>query len=132
MQMTQFLRVVLLVDAVATAATGSLMVLASGALEAWLNLPAPLLFYAGLALLPYAVFVGYVAKQPFVSRSIVWAIIGCNAVWAVDSVLLLTTGWLSPSALGYAFVITQAVVVAALCELQFMALRRVRVVAGEG
>jgi hypothetical protein len=48
-------------------------------------------------------------------------------LWAIDSVLLLTTGWVSPSALGYAFVVGQALVVTAFCELQFTAMRRVAV-----
>jgi hypothetical protein len=55
----------------------------------------------------------------------VWTVIACNAVWAVDSLLLLTTGWISPSTLGYAFVIGQAAVVAVFCELQFSAVRRI-------
>ena len=48
----------------------------------------------------------------------------CNGVWALDSMLLLATGWVSPSALGYAFVIGQALVVAAFCELQVVGVRR--------
>lgn len=125
MLMSRFLRLVLLADAAATAATGVLMAAASRPLETWLNIPAPLLFYAGLVLLPYAAFVYFLASRDRVSRAAVWAVIGCNAVWAIDSVLLLTTGWVAPSTLGYVFVIGQAVVVAAFCELQFTGLRRV-------
>jgi hypothetical protein len=124
MPMSRFLRLVLLADAVATAATGVLLATASAPLDRWLNIPAPLLFYAGLVLLPYAAFVAYLALQPHVSRTAVWAVVLCNAAWAVDSVLLLATGWIAPSAFGYAFVIAQAVVVAAFCELQFTGIRR--------
>jgi hypothetical protein len=124
MLMTRFLRMVLLADAVATAATGVLMVAASTPLEGWLQIPAPLLFFAGAALLPYAAFVLYLASQERVARGAVWAVIACNALWAVDSVILLTTGWISPSTLGYAFVLGQAAVVAVFCELQFTGLRR--------
>jgi hypothetical protein len=125
MAMSRFLRLVLLADAAATAATGVLMVAGSTLLERWLNIPAALLFWAGLALLPYAGFVYYLASQAHIARPAVWTVIACNAVWAIDSLLLLTTGWISPSTLGYAFVIGQAVVVAAFCELQFTGLRRV-------
>jgi hypothetical protein len=124
MLMSRFLRLVLVADAAATAVSGVLMVAASGPLERWLNIPAALVFYAGLVLLPYAAFVGYLAAQPQVPRAAVWAVVVCNAAWAIDSVLLLATGWITPSAFGYAFVIAQAVVVAVFCELQFTGLRR--------
>jgi hypothetical protein len=88
-----------------------------------------LLFYAGLALLPYAAFVFFLASQSHVSRAVLWAVVVCNAVWALDSVLLLATGWIAPTTLGYAFVIGQALVVAAFCELQFAGLRRTPAVA---
>lgn len=124
MQMSRFLRSVLVADAVATAATGALMAGANQTLGAWLNIPAALLFYAGLVLLPYAAGVFYLALQSHVSRVAVWVVVACNAVWAVDSLLLLASGWLTPSALGYAFVIMQAAVVAVFCELQVTGLRR--------
>jgi hypothetical protein len=124
MQNSRFLRLVLLADAVATIATGALLAGASAQLESWLRIPAALLFYAGLVLLPYGAFVFYLASQDRVSRGTLWAVIGCNAVWAIDSLLLLATGWIAPSTLGYVFVVGQAVIVAAFCELQFTAVRR--------
>jgi hypothetical protein len=124
MQMSRFLRSVLVADAVATAATGALMAGANQVLGDWLNLPPALLFYAGLVLLPYAAAVFYLASQSRVSRVAVWVVVACNAVWAVDSLLLLASGWVSPSTLGYAFVIMQAAVVAVFCELQVTGIRR--------
>jgi len=47
-----------------------------------------------------------------------------NLLWAVASIGLLFTGLVAPNLLGYAFVIGQAVIVAALGELQYVALRR--------
>jgi hypothetical protein len=128
MTMSRFLRTVLLADAGATLATGVLMVAGSRALEGWLNIPAPLLFYAGLVLIPYAAFVFYLARQADVPRAAVWAVVLCNAAWAVDSLLLLATGWITPSTFGYAFVIFQAIVVAVFCELQWIGLRRGRAI----
>jgi hypothetical protein len=124
MVMTRFLRLVLLADAGATAVTGLLMAAASQSLEVWLNIPSPLLFYAGVFLLPYAAFVSYLAAQPRVPRAAVWVVIGCNALWAIDSILLLASGWIEPSTLGYAFVIAQAIVVGVFCELQLTGVRR--------
>jgi hypothetical protein len=45
-------------------------------------------------------------------------------LWAAASGLLLASGWVAPTALGYAFVIGQAAVVALLGELQYVGLRR--------
>ena len=127
MMMTTFLRNALLADAAATAATGILLAAASGWLEGWLNIPAALLFYAGAALIPFAAFVLYLGTQRQVSRAAVWAVVICNALWVVDSLLLLTSGWVTPSLLGYTFVVAQALVVAAFGELQFTGLRRAAV-----
>jgi len=130
MMMTTFLRNALLADAVATAATGILLAAAATWLEGLLNIPATLLFYAGAALIPFATFVFYLSTRNHVSRAAVWTVVTCNALWTIDSLLLLTSGWVAPSMLGYAFVVAQALVVAAFCELQFTGLRRAVVVAG--
>jgi len=119
-----FLRNVLLADALVSGATGALMALAAGILEPVLQVPATLLRIAGLALLPYAAFVAMLARRNVLPRGAVWAVVACNALWAVDCVALLFTGWIDPSVLGVAFVVMQAVVVAAFAELQVVGLRR--------
>jgi hypothetical protein len=55
-----------------------------------------------------------------------WAVIAYNALWSLDSVVLLLSGWVAPNAFGLVFVIGQALVVAVLAECQYMALRRSR------
>lgn len=119
-----FLRRVLLADALVSGATGALMAVAAGMLEPILHVPAPLLRAAGLVLLPYAAVVAMLARRDTLSRGAVRAVIGCNALWAVDCVALLFTGWIDPGVLGVAFILVQAVVVAAFAELQVMGLRR--------
>lgn len=47
-------RPVLIVDALISGATGALLVITAPMLETWLDLPAPLLRYAGIILLPFA------------------------------------------------------------------------------
>jgi hypothetical protein len=42
----------------------------------------------------------------------------------LDCVALLFTGWIDPTLLGVAFILMQAVVVAAFAELQVIGLRR--------
>jgi hypothetical protein len=47
-----------------------------------------------------------------------------NVLWTVDSVLILLTGWVSPTELGYAFVVVQALGVAILASLEYVGWRR--------
>ena len=119
-----FLRNVLALDAIASGATGLLLIVGAGLLEDLLGLPLALMRAAGLILIPYVAFVAWVAIRETIARSAVWAIIATNAIWAVASVGLLVSGLVVPTSLGYAFVIAQAVVVALLAELQYAGLKR--------
>lgn len=123
-QQTGWLRRVLFADAFVSGATGALLSIATTPLAGMFALPEPLLRYVGLVLLPYAAFVAYVATRARLPRPAVWAIVAVNALWALDSIVLLLTGWVAPSALGYGFIVFQAVVVALFAELQFLGLRR--------
>jgi hypothetical protein len=51
-------------------------------------------------------------------------VIGCNALWTAASFALLASGAVAPNALGVAFVVGQALAVAGLGGLQYLALRR--------
>ena len=92
----QFLRYVLIADAIASGATGALMILGAGYLAGWLAIPAGLLFEAGLILVPYVLLVTIVAIRPVVSVSAVWFIIGCNVLWTLGSFALLVSGLIAP------------------------------------
>ena len=118
------LRYALIADALASGATAILLVAGAGVLAGLLGLPTALLREAGLVLVPYVAFVAYVGTRATISRPPVQAIIACNAVWAAASILLLVTDYVAPTALGYAFVIGQAAVVAVFGELQYVGLRR--------
>ena len=119
-----FLRNVLLLDAAASGATALLLIAGAGLLDQLLGLPVPLLREAGLILVPYVAFVAWVGTRETISRGAVWAIVAANALWALASAGLLVSGLVAPTALGYAFVIAKAVVVALLGELQYVGLRR--------
>jgi hypothetical protein len=121
---TPFLRNVLLIDAVASGATGLLLIAGAGLLDGLLGLPAALMREAGLILVPYVAFVAWVGTRETIARGAVWAIIAANALWAVATVGLLVSGLVAPTALGIAFVIAQAAVVALLGELQYAGLKR--------
>ena len=123
-QSSTFLRRALLLDAVASGATGFLLIAGAGLMEGPLGLPAALLRGAGVVLVPYVAFVIWAGTRDDISRPGVWAIIAANGLWAIASGLLLVSGLVAPTLLGYAFVIGQAVVVALLGELQYVGLRR--------
>ncbi len=123
-QTSTFLRRVLMLDAVASGAMALLLVLAAGPLTELLGLPQALMRIAGAVLLPYAAFVAWLAMREAPSRPLVWAVVAANALWAVDSVLILLLGWIAPTTLGILFVAGQAMVVLVFAELQYLGLRR--------
>ena len=119
-----FLRYAMLADAAASGATGLLMIAGAGLLEGLLGLPTALMREAGLLLVPYVAFVSYVGTRETIARPAVQATIALNVLWVAASVGLLMSGYVAPTALGYAFVILQAVVVGVFAELQLIGLRR--------
>jgi hypothetical protein len=128
-QSSPFLRRVLLLDSVSSGAMGVLLLTCSGLLAGLLDLPAALLQEAGLVMLPFALGVGFLGTRTHLSRVAVWAVIVINAIWAIDSVLLLFTGWVQPNPLGYAFVLGQAAFVAVMAELELIGMRKSATVA---
>jgi hypothetical protein len=121
---SSLLRRVLVVDAVSSGALGVAMIAFAELFASLLQLPVELVSEAGIVLLPFAAFVGFVASRPEPTRIAVWIIIALNAVWVVDSIMLLFTGWVAPNGLGYAVVIAQAAAVLVLADLEYMGLRR--------
>ena len=125
---TPFLRFALLGDAAASGATGLLLAAAAGPLSSLLGLAEPLFHVAGLVLLPYAAAVAWLGSRAAPSRNAVRAVVAANPVWVADSLALLLLGpalaGLAPTALGVAFVLAQAAVVAGFAAAQWIALRR--------
>jgi hypothetical protein len=116
----------LLADGLISGLSGLVMLLGAGALAALLGVPEALMRYAGVILLPFAATVLYWSRPENISPSRVWTVISLNLAWAAGSVLLLIAGWIEPTALGLAFVIFQAIVVAIFAELQYTGLRSVQ------
>lgn len=118
------LRQALLADALVSGTTGLLLTLGAGFLASFLELPHALLRYAGMILLPYAAVIAFIAIRRSISSTAVWAVIAINALWALDSIVLLLSGWVAPNVFGVGFIIVQAVAVALFAELQYISLRR--------
>ncbi len=118
------LRRALLLDAVATAGMGALLLAAPVLLQELLGLPLGLLRGAGAVLLPFAALLFWVARRPHVSTGAAWTLIVVNALWAIDSLVLPTTGWVNATTLGVVFVVGQGLIVAAFAGLEYAGLRR--------
>ena len=124
--MLRSLRLALLADAGASGATAALLVSGASLLEPLLGLPAVLMREAGMLLVPYVILVLFVASGPTASVAAVTAIIGINAAWTAASVLLLVSGWVSPSVPGVAFVLAQGLAVGTFAVIQYACLRQAR------
>ena len=118
------LRRTLTIDAVVSAASALLLVLTANELARWLAVPETLLRYAGILLVPFAIYVGTLARREAVRRFAVGAVIGMNIAWVVASVWLVLGSAVRPNAAGYVFIVSQALAVAMLAELQYIGLQR--------
>jgi hypothetical protein len=117
-----FLRNVLVIDALVSGAAGLVMILGAGLLAPLLALPQPLLTIAGITLIPWLAALITLSRMVQMPRAAVRAVVAVNIAWVLASIAVLFLT--SPSPLGYAFVIAQAVAVGAFAELQIIALRR--------
>jgi hypothetical protein len=111
------IRKILALDAATCALMGLLLISATSYLSNLLGMPAQLLNYAGLLLLPIALFMAIVAWQTVPSAAGIWLIIVGNAAWVVASLVVLV--FFDSNALGVAFVLSQAAVVAVLMSAEF-------------
>lgn len=123
-QSSLFLRRALALDAIASSATGALCIIGAGFLAPILGFPADFLRTAGLILIPFVIFIAWLAMQRTPTRATVVLLIGMNLIWVADSFILLLGDWFAPTALGIAFVVAQALAVLAFAALQWMGLKR--------
>jgi hypothetical protein len=77
-----YLRRVLLLDAVATFATGVLLLGGMSLLQSLLNLPISLMTYAGVFCVAWAALVGFAFTRRQLTRGFVWTIVIGNALGA--------------------------------------------------
>lgn len=120
----RFLRIVLAADAVSAGAMGLMLLFGPAVLLDLLGLPEVLTRAAGIALLPFAALAAWTATRTTPPRAAVWTIVALNVAWAVESVVTVSGGFVSPTSVGVAFVLAQAVLVAAFAAVQLAALRR--------
>ncbi len=127
---TPFLRNTLLADGAMGAGAAALTILGAGFLAPLLNLPEGLIFWAGVALVPIALFLFAMARRHEVPRSWLREIVFINWAWVAASIAILAFAPIEPNMLGVAFIVAQAAAVALFALLQGAALRNAQPVAG--
>lgn len=120
----QFLRNVLLADAITGLGSGVLQLLFTGTMASMLGLPAGLLTATGVFLLAFAAALAFLATRQPIPRAPVWIVVVGNMGWAVGCVVLLASGVFPVTALGMAYLLVHAVTVFVMAELEWMGLRR--------
>lgn len=124
--MSPFLRNTLLADATTGAIAAVPTIAASGFLSAILGIPAGLVFWAGVALLPVVAFLLAMARCSEVPRAWLLEIVVINGAWVIASFGILAFGLVSPNGMGILFIVAQALAVGVFAALQFSALRAAR------
>jgi hypothetical protein len=120
---TPLLRRALALDAIASGSMALLLTAGAGILGPLFGLPKRFVLAVGLALAPFAAAVAFAAASAEPPRPLVQAIIALNALWVLESIAVLLLGWLQPTAAGAAFIVAQAVVVAAFAAAEFLGLK---------
>ncbi len=120
----KLLRLALTADAAASLGLGALMIAASGFVAGLTDLPAGLLFWAGVVLLPWGAFIAWAATRSDIPRLAAQIVIEVNLLWAIGSFALMAFGVIHPNAFGVAFVAVQALAVLGVTVVQWLALRQ--------
>ena len=128
MQMTTFLKRVLILDAASCLGMGAVLIAGGGTLAELFGLPIGLTRGAGLLLLPIGVFILWLGTRRQAHPALVWAVILGNVGWTMES---LITAFATPgiSAVGSLFVAGQAAAVLMLAGLEYVGLQRGRAAA---
>jgi hypothetical protein len=95
------------------------------ALAGLLGIPHGVLVMSGVALLAFVAAASYVAACDPIPRALVSMLIAANWAWVGASAVIFFMYAGSMTPLGQAYVIVQAVAVAALAEFEWLGLRRV-------
>jgi hypothetical protein len=128
MQMTNFLKRVLLLDAASCLGMGAGLALGAAMLAGPLGLSERLIEGAGLVLIPIGLFIGWLGTRSAAPAALVWVVIVGNVGWTAES-LFVAFRQAGITALGTAFVAVQAAAVLGLALLEYVGVRKAPVVA---
>jgi hypothetical protein len=122
-QSSRLLKLALYADAAASVSLAGLQLLLPSLLSDRLSLPAGLLTGTGIFLVGYTLMLVLLARAHHVWAVAVQFIILGNVGWAIACLALAETAIVSPSGLGVAFLVFQAVAVLAFAALEYAGLR---------
>lgn len=122
--LTPFLRTALLFDAAVSSVAALGMIAGANLLAGPLSLPADLMFWAGVACIPFIALIAAVLRAGRASSAIIVTIIATNFAWVAGSLFIAFGPMLAPTLLGKIFVCAQAAAVFLFAELQIIGLRR--------
>jgi hypothetical protein len=105
------LRMALWTDAAVSASAGALQLAGGDALAATFGLPASLSLASGVFLLGYAAMLVAMARASRLHAALLALVVFGNLGWALACIGLPAAGLLSPTALGWAWLLLQAVAV---------------------
>ena len=114
----------LLVDAAASASMAALHLAAPDLLVRLLALPRGLLVETGMFLVAYVALLLLLARSGRVWMMLAVAVVAGNAAWAIASLLLPASGLVAANGWGVAYIVLQALAVAAFAAMQLVGLRR--------
>jgi len=125
MQVSIFLKRVLILDALSCLGMGAGLAIGSGVLGSLFGLSDKLVLSAGLALIPVGLFILWAGTRRQIAPLFLYAIIVGNTVWVVESVVVASD---APdiTMMGAAFVLAQAAAVATLALLETVGVLRSR------
>lgn len=126
MQLSNFLRTVLKLDAATCLGMAALLLPAAGALQSPLGIDAGLLRSAAASLVPIGLFMLWVGIRREAAAGFVWLVIIGNLAWMAGS-LLAAAELPGVTALGQMLVVGQGLGVLALAGLEWAGLRQSRV-----
>jgi hypothetical protein len=122
--LTPFLRKALILDAAVTAVAGIAMIGGADFVHGLLGLPSSLLFWAGVALIPFVATLATLARANAAPAGVIPTIIAINFAWVAASLYVAFGPTFAPTLLGQVVVCAQAAAVLLFAELQVMGLRR--------
>lgn len=115
------LQTILGLDAATCAGMGVLLLAASGPVAALTQIPGPLLFGAGLLLLPVAVLMVVFSRAAVVPAWVAQLVVTGNVLWVLASLILPISGMIAPNGLGWAFLLIQSAAVSLFAALEWAA-----------
>lgn len=80
----------------------------------------------GLFLVAYAALLVWMALKAQLPRPAVWGLAAFNALWTVESVLIVALGWVAPNPTGETLLYLQAAGALGVAAMQVLALRLAR------